>query len=174
MWACALWCFSVSLCGEFYPMSKESGAECSVCRVAIKGWDGQAYSNSRASLEFTPRLNTNGPSRSCMTASTSFSCLVENHAVHPAVTSYGPGAPPLSLQGPYDIMLSGTPRIFLKIFPWMWDTKPSSLSDAILEFTPRLNTNWPVFPFMHDCIYLIFTPGAKSRARRSPAKSAIV
>ncbi|KAF8497978.1 hypothetical protein BU17DRAFT_72376 [Hysterangium stoloniferum] len=34
---------------------------------------------------------------------------------------------------------------------------------AILELTPRLNTSWPVFPFMHDCIYLIFTPGAKSR-----------
>ncbi|KAF8508815.1 hypothetical protein BU17DRAFT_70684 [Hysterangium stoloniferum] len=50
-------------------------------------------------------------SHSCMTASTSFSCLVKNHAVHPAVTSYGPGAPLLSLQGPYAIMLSGTPHI---------------------------------------------------------------
>ncbi|KAF8512463.1 hypothetical protein BU17DRAFT_69229 [Hysterangium stoloniferum] len=57
-------------------------------------------------LSVTPHLNTNGPSCSCMTASTSFSCLMENHAVHPAVMSYGPGAPPLSLQGPYDIMLS--------------------------------------------------------------------
>ncbi|KAF8523378.1 hypothetical protein BU17DRAFT_63945 [Hysterangium stoloniferum] len=63
-------------------------------------------------LSVTPCLNTNGPSRSCMTVSTSFSCLVENHAVHPAVTSYGPGAPPLSLQRPYDVMLSGTPCIF--------------------------------------------------------------
>ncbi|KAF8529548.1 hypothetical protein BU17DRAFT_60345 [Hysterangium stoloniferum] len=34
---------------------------------------------------------------------------------------------------------------------------------ASLEFTPRRNTSTPFFPFMHDCIYLIFTPGAKSR-----------
>ncbi|KAF8512291.1 hypothetical protein BU17DRAFT_69277 [Hysterangium stoloniferum] len=84
----------------------------------------------------TPHLNTNGPSHSCMTASTSFSCLVENHAVHPAVMSYGPGAPLLSLQGPYDIMLS---------------------------VTPRHNTSRPFFPFLLDCIHLIFTPGAQSR-----------
>ncbi|KAF8497972.1 hypothetical protein BU17DRAFT_72372 [Hysterangium stoloniferum] len=106
-------------------------------------------------------------SRSCITASTSFSCLVKNHAVHPAVTSYGPGAPPLSLQGPYDVMLSGTPPIFFIPLYVGHQTKSlqshSSLTmKPILELTPCLNTSWPVFPFMHDCIYLIFTPGAQS------------
>ncbi|KAF8500049.1 hypothetical protein BU17DRAFT_72152 [Hysterangium stoloniferum] len=34
---------------------------------------------------------------------------------------------------------------------------------ASLELTPRLNTNGPLFPFMHNCIHFIFMPGEKSR-----------
>ncbi|KAF8497012.1 hypothetical protein BU17DRAFT_72419 [Hysterangium stoloniferum] len=69
--------------------------------------------------------------------------------------------------GPYDVMLSGTPRIVFIPLDVGHQTKllqsHSSLTmKPILELTPCLNTSWPVFPFMHDCIYLIFTPGAQS------------
>ncbi|KAF8510683.1 hypothetical protein BU17DRAFT_69967 [Hysterangium stoloniferum] len=104
----------------------------------------------KAILELAAHLNTSGPVCSFM-----HDCI---HLIFTpgaksrcSLTSYGPGAPPLSLQGPYDIMLSGTPRIFF--IPL----------EASLELTPRLNTSWPFFPFMHDSIHLIFTPGAQSR-----------
>ncbi|KAF8508350.1 hypothetical protein BU17DRAFT_70838 [Hysterangium stoloniferum] len=69
---------------------------------------------AQSRLEFTPCLNTNGPFFPFM-----HDCI---HLIFTpgaqsrcSLTSYGPGAPPLSLQGPYDIMLSGTPRIFLDV-----------------------------------------------------------
>ncbi|KAF8505285.1 hypothetical protein BU17DRAFT_101069 [Hysterangium stoloniferum] len=79
-----------------------------------------------------------------------------------AVMSYGPGTPPLSLQGPYEVMLSGTPRIVFIPLDVGHQTKllrkHSSLTmKASLEFTPRHNTSRPFFPFLHDCIYPLFT-----------------
>ncbi|KAF8521461.1 hypothetical protein BU17DRAFT_64949 [Hysterangium stoloniferum] len=40
---------------------------------------------------------------------------------------------------------------------------PLTLALVQNHATPRFNTSGPVFLFMHDCIHLIFTPGAKSR-----------
>ncbi|KAF8503850.1 hypothetical protein BU17DRAFT_71750 [Hysterangium stoloniferum] len=149
----------------------------------------ESHCSAFFTLEFTPCLNTSWPFFPFMHDSIHLiftpgaqSCC--------SLTSYGPGAPPLSLQGPYDVMLSVTSRLNTSwpVFPFMYDciyliftpgaksgcsltsygpgAPPLSLQgpyDVMLSVTFRRNTSRPFFPFMHDCIYLIFTPGAKSR-----------
>ncbi|KAF8512461.1 hypothetical protein BU17DRAFT_69227 [Hysterangium stoloniferum] len=59
----------------------------------------------------TPCLNTNGPFFPFMHDCIHLIFMPGEKSRCCAVMSYGPGAPPLSLQGPYDIMLSGIPCI---------------------------------------------------------------
>ncbi|KAF8508355.1 hypothetical protein BU17DRAFT_70841 [Hysterangium stoloniferum] len=140
-------------------------------------------------LQLTPRLNTSWPFFPFMHDSIHL-IFTPGAQSHCSLMSYGPGTPPLSLQGPYDVMLSVTPRLNTSwpFFPFMHDSihliftpgaqshcsltsygpgaPPLSLQgpyDVMLSVTPCLNTNGPFFPFMHDCIHLIFMPGEKSR-----------